>query len=168
MRIGDILDIKSILDNNNNDKLTLYSFEKTRELHEQKVQKFKTKGIKKSAEVLNTRMELKVQVENLNNTFLNLLVEQDNLQAKEKIINDTSEKNLMMETKIDNLEMMMSTLKPKELEEKLRQLNEELNNKISTLSEQTTEEQWKTLVYNSDTLYTVCHTCKKNCHDPCD
>ena len=34
--------------------------------------------IKKSAEVLNTRMELKVQVENLNDTFKNLLVEQDN------------------------------------------------------------------------------------------
>lgn len=50
------------------------------------------KGFKKSAEVLNTRMELKVQVENLNDTFTNLLVEQDNLQEKEKNITITSEK----------------------------------------------------------------------------
>lgn len=61
------------------------------------------KGIKKSAEVLNTRMELKDQVENLNDTFKNLLVEQDNLQEKDKNITITSEKIKMMEDKIKDL-----------------------------------------------------------------
>lgn len=88
------------------------------------------KGIKKSAEVLNTRMELKVQVENLNDTFTNLLVEQDNLQEKEKNITITSEKIKNMEDKIKDLEKIEKSLNRKELQEKIRQLNVELNDKL--------------------------------------
>lgn len=164
------MDSRCILDNDN-DKLTIYSFEKATELYEEKVKKiFKPKGIKKSAEVLNTRMELKIQVENLNDTFVELLNEQDHLQNKEKIINDTSNQITVMETKIGELEKLMNTLNPSDLERKIRELNEELNNKLCNLNSETETKQIKTLKPDKDSgdVYTHCDTCKKNCHEPCD
>ena len=65
------------------------------------------KGIKKSGEVLNTRMQLKTVVKNLNDIFQNLLVDQDNLDEKKK---DASEKIRIMEQQINNLESNMSYL----------------------------------------------------------
>ena len=160
------IDSKSIMDNEN-DKLTNYSFEKAKELYNVKVKKLRRKGIKKSAEVLNTRMELKVQVENLNDTFTNLLVEQDNLQEKEKNITITSEKIRMMEDKIKDLEKMETSLNPKELQEKIRQLNVELNDKLISLNSQTETKQIKKLDY-FDGKCTHCSSCEKNCHEECD
>ena len=133
-----------------------------------KVKKLRPKGIKKCAEVLNTRMELKVQVENLQDTFLNLLIEQNNLQEKEKVINETSNKIELMHEKIKNLENDMSKLSPKDQEEQIRKLNEELNNKINDLNNQTESKKIKKLKYCSDSKCTHCDTCEKNCHDPCD
>ena len=43
-------------------------------------------------EVFETRKELKVQVNLLNDTFENLLMQQANLQEKEKVMNEISEK----------------------------------------------------------------------------
>ena len=160
------IDSKSIMDNEN-DKLTKYSFEKANELYNVKVKKLRRKGIKKSAEVLNTRMELKVQVENLNDTFKNLLVEQDNLQEKDKSITITSEKIKMMEDKIKDLEKMEKSLNPKELQEKIRQLNVELNDKLISLNNQTETRQIKKLAY-FDGKCTHCGSCEKNCHEECD
>ena len=160
------MDSKSIMDNEN-DKLTNYSFEKAKELYNVKIKKLRRKGIKKSAEVLNTRMELKVQVENLNDTFTNLLVEQDNLQEKEKNITITSEKIKNMEDKIKDLEKMEKSLNPKELQEKIRQLNVELNDKLISLNNQTETKQIKKLDY-FDGKCTHCSSCEKNCHEECD
>lgn len=161
------IDSRSILDNDT-DKLTLYSFEKANELYEEKVKKFRPKGIKKSAEVLKTRMELKIQVENLNDTFVALLNEQDHLQNKEKIINETSNKISIMETKIGELEKMMKTLNPNDLEKKIRELNEELNNRLFNLNTETETKRIMTLKPDKENKYTHCDICKKNCHDPCD
>ena len=112
-------------------------------------------------------MELKVQVENLNDTFTNLLVEQDNLQDKEKNITITSEKIRMMEDKIKDLEKMETSLNPKELQEKIRQLNVELNDKLISLNSQTETKQIKKLDY-FDGKCTHCSSCEKNCHEECD
>lgn len=161
------IDSRSILDNDH-DKLTIYSFEKSKELYDEKVKKFRPKGIKKSAEVLNTRMDLRIQVENLNDTFVDLLNEQDHLQKKEKIINETSTQISLMESKIGELENMMKISNPAELEKKIRELNEELNNKLCNLNTETETKQIKTLKKDNDNKYTHCEICKKNCHDPCD
>ena len=112
-------------------------------------------------------MELKVQIENLNNTFTNLLVEQDNLQDKEKNITITSEKIKMMEDKIKDLVKMETSLNPKELQEKIRQLNVELNDKLISLNGQTETKQIKKLDY-FDGKCTHCSICEKNCHKECD
>ena len=163
------LDSKSILENEK-DKITLYSFEKTWELYEKKILKLRPKGIKKSSEVLNSRNELRIEVNNLNNHFQNLLIEQDNLQIKEKNIDQVSNKIHNMELAIANLERDMERKTPKELERELRILNEELNNKLCSLKNQTETKTIRSLKKDkiNNFKYTVCDNCKTNCHEPCD
>jgi len=161
------MDSQCILENEK-DTLTLYSFEKATELYEEKVKKFKPKGIKKSAEVLNTRMQLKIEVENLNDIFQNLLIEQDNLQLKEKNINDANEKLIIVEKQIENLESNMSFLKPNELEQKMKELNENFDNMMNNLNNQTESKTIKKLKYCDSDKCTHCNSCEKNCHNPCD
>ena len=64
------LDSKCIL-RNEKDSLTKYSFKKLNVLYENKVKKKKKKSIKKCAEVLETRNELKIQINSLNIIFQN-------------------------------------------------------------------------------------------------
>ena len=72
-------------------------------------------------------MDLRIQVENLNDIFVDLLNEQVHLPKREKI----------KETKISELENMMKSLNPFEFEKKIRELNEELNNKFCYLNTET-------------------------------
>ena len=162
------LDSMSILENEK-DKLTLYSFEKTKELYEQKIMNLRAKGIKNSSEVLNSRNELRIEVNNLNNQFQKLLTEQDNLQRKEKNIDEVSVKIHEMELNIAKLESDMEKKKPKELERELAKLNEELNNKLYNLNNLTETKTIRKLKKDKNKyLYTVCNTCEANCHEPCD
>ena len=152
---------------NEKDTLTLYSFKMATELYEEKVKKFKPKGIKKSAEVLNTRMQLKIEVENLNDIFQNLINEQDNLEEKEKNINDANDKLKAMEKQIYFLEKNMSNYQPNELELEMKKLNENFDNIMSNLNNQTESKTIKKLKY-CDSTCTHCDYCEKNCHNPCD
>ena len=163
------LDSKSILENEK-DKLTLYSFEKTLELYEKKILKLKPKGIKKSSEVLNSRNELRIEVNNLNNHFQDLLIEQDNLQRKEKTIDQVTNKIHDMELTISNLERDMERKTPKELERELRILNEELNTKLFNLKNLTETKTIRKLKKDkiNNFKFTVCDNCLINCHEPCD
>lgn len=161
------IDSKSIMDNEE-DKLTLYSFEKASELYEEKVKKLRPKSIKKCSEVLNTRMELRIEVNHLNDTFLVLLAEQDNLQLKEKNINETSEKIFRMEKEISDLEKDKNRLDPKQYDEKLRMLNDRLNSNLINLNQQTESKQIKKLKYYENSKCTHCDNCEKNCHGTCD
>jgi hypothetical protein len=126
-------DSKNVLDNEE-DKLTIYSIKQLNELYEEKVKKLRPKSVKKCAEVLETRKELKVQVNLLSDTFENLLIEQVNLQEKEKVINDISLKIIDMETRISNFERDAQTLDPKELEKRMEELNEEVDSKLNELN----------------------------------
>lgn len=161
-------DSKCILDNDK-DKLTLYSFEQAKELYKEKIMKLRSKGIKKSSEVLNSRNELRIEVNKLNDKFQDLIIEQDNLQRKDKNIDEVSDKIYEMELTISKLEKNMERKKPYELERELRILNEELNLKLMNLNNQVeiiTRFQLK--LDEKKNLYTVCHKCKRNCHMPCD
>ena len=160
-------DSKSILDNDE-DKLTKYSFEQLNELYEEKVKKLRPKSVKKSAEVLETRNELKVQVNLLSDTFENLLVDQANLQEKEKVINEISGKITDMETRINNFMKDAQTLNPHQLEERMRELNLELSDKLNNLSNETVTEYITSCERNDNYTYTHCDTCERNCHNECD
>ena len=160
------MDSLSILENEK-DKVTLYSFEKATELYEEKVKKFRQKGIRKSAEVLYTRMQLKIEVENLNDIFENLIIEYNTLQEKDKNINDANEKLKDMEKQIDFLEKNMSSYNRNELEQKMKELNENFDNIMSNLNNQIESKTIRKLKY-CDSTCTHCDYCEKNCHDPCD
>ena len=108
------IDSGSIMDNEE-DKLALYSFGKVVQLYEEKVKKLRPKGIKKCANVLNIRMELRIEVEYLNDTFQDLLVEQDNLQLKENELNVASKKIILLEKEIRDLENDKGKLDQKQL-----------------------------------------------------
>lgn len=160
-------DSKCILDNEN-DKLTKYSFSNANDLYDKKVTLLKPKSIAKSSEVLNSRNELRIEVNNLNNQFQNLIIEQENLERNEKAIDEVSAKIQGMEIDIAKLESRMDQKNKKELENDLRKLNEELNERLCNLNNQTETKLIKTLVHDKNHLYTTCHTCKRNCHNPCD
>ena len=56
------------------------------ELYEEKVKKLRSNSIKKSAEVLENRNQLKIQLNLLNDTFRNLFIEEANLQKRKSNI----------------------------------------------------------------------------------
>ena len=161
-------DSKSVLDNEE-DKLTKYSIQQLIELYEEKVKKLRPKSVKKCAEVLETRKELKAQVNLLSDTFENLIMEQVNLQGKEKVINEISLKIKDMETRINNFERDAQTLDPNELEKRMEELNHELDSKLNDLNSETETEYINSCEYYSDDCYfTHCNVCERNCHDYCD
>ena len=159
-------DSKCILDNEH-DKLTNYSFSKASELYEEKVKKLRKKAIKSSSEVLNTRMELKIQVANLTDEFHKLIIQQDNLLKKEHIIDDNVKKIENMESKINELHKDMNRLDQNLLEQKLLDLNNEFNNMMNDLDNQTVRETMMKLK-ETNNLCTHCNHCEKNCHSNCD
>ena len=69
-----------------NDKLSKYSYNQLHELYEEKVKKMGPKDVKNSANVLNYRKQLTIEINKLNNTFQTLMAENSNLREKEKII----------------------------------------------------------------------------------
>ena len=161
-------DSKNVLDNEE-DRLTKYSFQQLTELYEEKVKKLRPKSVKKCAEVLETRKELKIQVNLLSDTFENLIMEQINLQGKEKVINEISLKIKDMEARISNFERDAQTLDPKELEKRMEELNHELDSKLNDLNNETETEYITSCEYYSDECYfTHCNSCERNCHDYCD
>ena len=160
-------DSKCILDNDT-DKLSRFSFTQMKELYEEKIKKLKPKSIKKCAEVLKTRNELKIQAKLLTNIFDSLIIEQTNLNEKNKNIAKILEKISKMEENIKKFENESQKLNPKEFEDKINELNKELSDKINNLNSQTEEELIYVLEKDEGKKYAHCDKCKKNCHEPCD
>ena len=160
-------DSKSILDNET-DRLTKYSFDQMNALYEEKVKKLWPKNIKKCADVLKTRNQLKIEVNLLSDTFQDLLQEQANLQEREKVINEITKKIDDMEKSIKNFEKESKNLNPQQLEQKMKKLNEELYQKLNNLNHETEIEYINSLEYDSLRTYNRCDRCERNCHSPCD
>jgi len=160
-------DSRSVLDNEE-DRVTKYSREQLKALYEEKIKKLRPKNVKKCAEVLETRKQLKVQVNLLSDSYENLVMEQFNLHEKEKVINEISLKIKDMEVRINNFERDAQTLNPKELEKRMEELNKELNAKLNDLNNETETEYISSCEYDGDYYYTHCNICERNCHDYCD
>ena len=160
------IDSKSILDNDN-DKLTKYSFKKAKSLYEDKIKKLNPKNILKSSEVLKGRIESRILVEQLNLTFQKLIVQQENLEIKEKNIDRKIEDIERLERNINDLTNDINRLNPKELEEKLSAINSEINQKMNEFLHEKEEELIQTLTISCK-HHNVCHDCKRNCDSPCE
>jgi len=161
-------DSKSVL-NNKVSELAKFSFKSLCDFYENKVTKLRSKCIKKCAEILETRNEYRIQVNQLTGIFQNLIVEEENLKNKENKINEVKKKLQDMELKIKEIMNDMKKLSPKEQEKKLNELNNDLVRKINDLNNQFIIEKYKTLVVsNNSSLTTFCSVCAKNCHENCD
>lgn len=159
------LDSKCILDNEK-DRLTEYSFKQINELYENKVKKLRPKNIKKCAEVLEVRNELKFQINALNITFNNLLVEQENYQKDQLLIKEAQLKMRELENKINKLSVDLEKLSPEEQERRMTMLCEELNFRLDKLRNQTEEKRIKKLV--SSNYCNHCDYCENNFQDECN
>ena len=160
-------DSKSVVDKDI-DKITKFSFSQLKELYEEKVKNLRPKNIKKYTEVLEKRKELLVQFNLFNNNFGNLIMQLANLQEKDKVINENGQKIDAMETKIKNYEEELKNLNEAQLEPRLKELNEDLNEKLDNLNNETEIEYVNSCVCNPDHYYNICNNCKRNCHDYCD
>ena len=159
-------DSKSILDNEK-DRLTQYSFSNATEFYEQKVKLLEKKAIKNSSEVLNNRMELKIQVSKLAFQFYKLIIEQENLLEKDRVINNNDKKIVVLESEINEFQNYMKSLNPKQLEQKIREINDDFNKMMYYLDNQIISQTIKVLK-ESKNLCTHCITCERNCHINCD
>jgi len=158
-------DSKCILDNEE-DKLTKYSFSQLNEFYEEKVKKLLPKSIEKCDVVLKERRKLKIQINLLSDTYQTLLMEQSNLKEKEKCINEISKKIEYIQIKIQNFEKECKIIN--QTEQVLIKLNNELNEKLNTLNNETISEYKLNLEYDGYYMYNHCDSCQRNCHDYCD
>ena len=161
------LDSKSLMDNDL-DKLAKFSFCQINDLYKEKVLISRPISVKKCSEVLISRNELRIQVNNLSTKFKNLLTEQNNLKEKEKSIEDVKKQINEIEKKINVEKQKFKSLKGKDLEKAMLELNEEINRKLYEIGNKKTKQKVKKLKEGSDEEYTHCQQCEENCHDPCD
>jgi len=161
------MDSKCILDQDI-DRLTKYSFEQLTELYE-KVKKLIPKSIKNCSNLLQSRYDLKVEINCLKVKLKELFIEHLNLDKQEKTLNDISNKIKDMENEIKNFEeeKKSKNLSEEEIDEKIRHFNENLNKKLNELNSQYFTQKIKVLK-KSEQLNTICMKCKNNCHSPCD
>ena len=137
------------------------------ELYEDKIKKLLPKSIKKCSKVLETRHEIKVQINSLKETFKKLLIEIENIKEKENDINKKNDEISYMEKQILDIENNSKELEPQEIEKKYSKLNKDLNEKIFNLNNEF-ERQWLIFYEKSDKMNTTCLKCKVNCHNPYD
>ena len=150
------------------EKLDIYSFNQLTELYKEKVQKLSPKGVKNCANVLNLRRQLTVEINKLEKTFKTLTTENINLKEKQKVIDKYKEKLIEYLAQMKSAEEQKAKLKGKQLENFLRQINEDMDKKLAELKNQKVPQQKRVLKADSSAKYTVCHECKENCHNPCD
>ena len=159
-------DSKCILNNKINE-LSEFSYSQLSDFYEEKVKKLIPKDIKKSSEVLNNRKELIIEINKLNNTFQDLLIEQKNLENKEKEIEEKSNEISKINNEIETTKRNTEKLKPEERAKILYELEKKVNSKINQLSTETETITRKELVPWSH-ITTHCDKCKINCHEKCD
>ena len=160
-------DSKTILDNDE-DRITKYSFSQITELYE-KIKQLPTKNIEKCAEVLEARHDLRVKINLLGDIFDNLVVNIANLQIKNKIILENSIKIKDIEASIQKFENYSKSLSPSQLEKKLRELNEDLNSKLNDLNCEIEQKYINSCEFGGkDNSFTHCDVCQRNCHNYCD
>lgn len=161
-----LIDSRSLLENDFKDNVTIYSFKSAVLFYKDITNNLTPRCIEKSSEVLKSRIESRILVEQLHVIFHNLIMQQDNLESMEKNIDKKIEETKRLERNLNDLENDMNRLDPKELEEKLSELNNEVNRKLDDFLNEKVDEIIQTLE-PVDYHHTICHSCKKNCHIDC-
>ena len=157
-------DSLSIFDNDI-DKITQYSFSQLNEFYEEKVKKLSPKDIKQTAEVLNERKELTIQVNQLNKRFQELVVQQDNLFSQDKAIEECTNRIIQLQKNYDNKRAEIDRMDPEERLKALELLNENMEREMNGMKIE--KRKRINVLKPCDVKTTHCDSCKRNCHDPC-
>ena len=90
-------------------------------------------------------------------------------KEKEKAIESVNIQINESERKIKEQQEKFKTLKGKDLEKAMNDLNEEISRRIYEIGNREENQRVKTLAPGTEGLeYAHCEECKENCHDPCD
>ena len=154
-------DSLSIFDSDT-DKITKFSFSQLNEFYEEKVKKLRPKDIKQTAEVLNDRKQLTIQVNQLKKRFQELLVQQENLYNQENAIEEYTKKINEAHNNYQNKKKEIDKMKQEERLKALQQLNNKMDKEIKSMKTKK-KQKIKTLKLGEG-LTTHCDKCKNNCH----
>ena len=113
------------------DKLTKFSFSQLKEFYEEKVKKLSPKDIKQTAEVLNDRKQLTIEVNQLTDRFKKLLVEQENLYNQDKAIEEYTKNINEAQKNYQNKKNEIDRMKPEERLKALQLLDEQMDREMN-------------------------------------
>lgn len=156
----------NILDNEE-DRLTLYSFKQLNALYEEKLKNSKAKSIMKSYEIISNRNKIKSFIKNFIPKYKNLYIEKQKISEIDRKINIYSNKINDVIWKINNKRNEISYIYVPNVDNQISILESKRNIKIYDLDNQYTETTIRVLNYVGGER-TYCKFCERNCHDPCD
>ena len=151
------------------DKLTKFSYEQLFNFYEEKVKKLMPKNIKKSAEVLKQRYQLRIQINNLQDYFLEIMKKQQDLKKNEVKLREISKEIKDTEEEIKNKEQSINNnIADKNSKDKLiKEVNKKLEAEIKKYqNKKVTETVYSLEKTKCRNIY--CNECHNNCHSPCD
>ena len=151
------------------DKLTKFSYEQLFNFYEEKVKKLMPKNIKKCAEVLKQRYQLRIQINNLQDYFLEIMKKQQDLKKNEVKLREISKEIKDTEEEIKNKEQSINNniADKNSKDELIKEVNKKLEAEIKKYQN---KKITKTVYSLEKTKYRniYCNECHNNCHSPCD
>ena len=156
----------NIFDNENN-KLTLYSFQQLNELYEEKVKKSRPRNILKSSEIISERNKIKDIVKDFILKYKSLNPEKLKIPGIENKIKEYENKISDIDWKINNKRNEISYIYVPNLDDELSYIEKERDRKINILDNQYEEKTVRRLKYVGGN-HTYCRNCERNCHEYCD
>ena len=157
---------KNILDNEN-DKLTQYSFKQLNDFYEKKVKNSKARLIKKSSDIIISRNKIKDIVKDIILKYQNINIEKQKIPEINKKIDGCETKIPDMDWKINNKKIEISYIYIPNVDDQISYKESEKDRKIIDLDNQYRYEKIREKEYSSSE-HTYCNNCKRNCHEYCD
>ena len=163
------IDSNSLFDSDiDNDKLIRYSYEQIKELFEEIFKKLKPIYINERSQLIKSRKQLTIKYKKLYYICQNLIIDEWNLEEKEKQLSKNNEKIKEIETIIINCEKYCSILDKKDMEKYVKNINEKIIEYTNYIKNEKIKQYIKICEIDNNKINTYCNNCKRNCHINCD
>ncbi len=156
----------NILDNQN-DKLTKYSFKQLNDFYEEKVKNSKSKLINTSSDIINNRNKIKNLVKDIISKYQNIKKEKEKIPEIDKKIDEYETKITDMDWKIKNKKNEISYIYIPNIDNEISYKEDRMYSEINYLENQYRYETIRETEYSTGE-HTYCRNCKRNCHEYCD
>ena len=160
-----VVESVNILDNEE-DKLTKYSFEQLNDLYNEKIKNSKNKSINKSREVINKRNKIQNIVKNIISIYSEILTEKNKIQEIANKINEQDNKLRDINHQIRIKQIEIDGVYIPEKDYSLSLIKSERDLRIKILDNEYEEKTIRTLKYDGGD-HTYCNYCERNCHEYC-